>query len=73
MRQYIVSNPNILDGEPVIAGTRIPVIEVLLFIKEGYPLAEIQKMFPHVTLHTFERVIEEVAVDITTHPSQHVA
>lgn len=32
MTQYILSNPNILDGEPVIAGTRIPVVELLLLL-----------------------------------------
>src|SRR5690349_23072653 len=46
----IASNPNILNGEPVIMGTRIPVIEVLLLLKEGYPLPEIQQMFPHISI-----------------------
>ena len=73
MKQYIVSNPSILSGEPVIIGTRIPVVEVLLLLKEGHTLAEIQQMYPHVEMHTFERVLEEIAATIATLPNQYAA
>jgi len=73
MTRYIVSYPNILDGEPVISGTRIPVVEFLLLLKEGYTLLEIQKMYPHVEPHTFERVLEEVAAGVSTRPTQYTA
>jgi uncharacterized protein (DUF433 family) len=71
MTHYIVSNPNILDGEPVIAGTRIPVVELLLLLKEGRTLSDVQRMYPHVVLTTFERVLEEVAGTITSQPQTH--
>jgi len=35
MKKYIISDPNIMGGEPVIVGTRIP-IEVILH--RGYAL-----------------------------------
>ena len=72
MTQYIVSNPNILDGEPVIVGTRIPIVEILLLVKEGNTLSDIQQMYPHVEIGTFERVLEELATSITSQP-QHYA
>src|SRR5436189_2986187 len=42
MQHYIVSNPNILDGEPVIVGTRVPVVVILQFLKEEYTFEEIR-------------------------------
>jgi len=71
MKQYIVSNPHILDGEPVIVGTRVPVVEILLLLKEGHTLHHIQQMYPHVQIETFERVLEELATTITTQPSHY--
>jgi len=71
LTQYIVSNPNILDGEPVIAGTRIPVVELLLLLKEGHTLGDVQRMYPHVALPTFERVLEEVAATIAMQPQSY--
>jgi uncharacterized protein (DUF433 family) len=71
MQHYIVSNPNILDGEPVIVGTRVPVVEILLLLKEGNTLSDIQQMYPHVDIITFERVLEELATTITAQPQQY--
>lgn len=73
MQHYIVSNPNILDGEPVIVGTRIPVVEILLLLKEGSTLSDIQQMYPHVEIGTFERMLEELATTITTQPQHYAA
>src|SRR5262249_2966307 len=73
MQQYIVSNPNILDGEPVIVGTRVPVVEILLLLKEGHTISEIQQMYPHVPMNTFERVLEELATTITAQPYRYAA
>jgi uncharacterized protein (DUF433 family) len=73
MKRAIVSHPHILDGEPVIVGTRIPVIEFLLLLKEGHNLGEIQRMYPHVAETTFARVLEELASTITTKPSLYAA
>ena len=60
MKQFITRNPAILDGEPVIAGTRIPVVEFLLQLKEGHTIEDIHGMYPHVREETFKRVLEEV-------------
>ena len=34
--KYISSNPKILGGAPVIAGTRMPISRIIFLLKEGY-------------------------------------
>jgi len=41
MKTRIQINPNIHFGKPYIAGTRIPVHDVLELVSEGIPFAEI--------------------------------
>jgi uncharacterized protein (DUF433 family) len=60
-KKYIVSDPHILGGMPVITGTRVPVAKVLYLFKEGETLESIQEHFPHVSLDVLQAVIEEVA------------
>jgi len=50
-----------MRGALVIAGTRVPIEIILYRIKEGYALKDIHKMYPHVTVDTLEKVIEELA------------
>lgn len=59
--KHISSDPHILGGMPVIAGTRVPVARVLYLFKEGETLESIQEHFPHVSLNTLQNAIEEVA------------
>jgi len=73
MKHYIVSNPNILDREPVIAGTRVPVVVVLQFLKEEHTLEEIQAMYPHISIATLKGMLEEVATAVTSQPHRYVA
>ncbi len=60
MRSYITSDPDILGGTPVIKGTRIPVEKITFFIKDGFNLTGIQKLYPHVDLGTLKGVIDEL-------------
>ncbi len=39
-------NPEILNGKPVIKGTRIPVYVILDLLSEGYSVEEIIKFYP---------------------------
>jgi uncharacterized protein (DUF433 family) len=48
--RYIVSSPEILDGEPVIEGTRTPVRAVVELWRVGMPAEEITLDLPHLTL-----------------------
>ncbi len=74
MRKHIVSDPNILSGKPVIAGTRIPIVQILFLLKTGYTLQGIQEEYPNVKLSTLQRVLNELASDISIarHDSQNL-
>ncbi len=45
-QDYIVSDPSICGGEPVVRGTRVTVRTVLASLAEGMTLAEILQDFP---------------------------
>ncbi len=60
----ISSTPNIMGGEPVIAGTRVPIGVILYRIKEGYTLEQIHDMYQHVSTNTLQKMIEEIAQKI---------
>ncbi len=64
MKKYLVSDPNILSGKPVIAGTRIPIASILTLLKEGYTLQAIHKQYPHVPLATIEGAINELVAHL---------
>lgn len=59
-KQYIVSDPNILTGKPVIAGTRVPVARILFLLKEGYTLEAIQEEYPHVPFKKIKGSVNEL-------------
>lgn len=61
MKSYIVSNPKILGGTPVISGTRIPVSRIIFLLKEGYTVEAIHQDYPHIPANVIEVVIDEVA------------
>jgi uncharacterized protein (DUF433 family) len=67
MDKYIVSNPNILGGAPVIKGTRIPIERILFLLKDGYNLEAIHLEYPQVDLKTLEKVIDELSQIVNTH------
>jgi len=46
---YIVSNPEIMMGKPVIAGTRITVELILEKLKAGESISQIKKLYPLLT------------------------
>jgi uncharacterized protein (DUF433 family) len=48
MAQTIVSNPEILSGEPVFRGTRV-LLRILLIISSGHTLDEFLDDFPGVS------------------------
>ncbi len=53
-RSRIVSDPGIVGGEPVFAGTRIPVRHIGLLAAGGTALAEIQEDYPALELADIE-------------------
>ena len=56
-RQYIVRDPAICGGEPVVKGTRVTVRTVLASLAEGMSVAEIVKDFPTLDEEAVRAVI----------------
>jgi uncharacterized protein (DUF433 family) len=48
--RYIVSNDEILGGEPIVDGTRTPVRAIVELWRQGVPSEAIPNQFPHLTL-----------------------
>ena len=49
INEKIISDPNIMHGEPCIKGTRIPVYIVLDCLADGMSAEEILKEYPRLT------------------------
>jgi len=45
-QQYIVRDPSVCSGEPVVKGTRVTVRTVLASLAEGMSVADILRDFP---------------------------
>ncbi len=68
MKTYITSNPKVMSGAPVIAGTRVPVARIIYLLKDGYTLDQISEQFPHVELRKLRAAINELAQKVETVP-----
>ena len=49
MNDYIVIDPKILVGKPVIKGTRIPVTLIVNLFGQGYTIERIREAYPVLT------------------------
>jgi len=69
MAKYIQASPDIMSGQPVISGTRVPLSRILFLLKEGYTLEAIHEEYPHISLDTLSKAIDEAidAVNTTLH------
>jgi uncharacterized protein (DUF433 family) len=54
----ILSNPDIMGGTPVFAGTRVPVQTFVEYLEAGDPLDEFLTDFPGVTREQAVAVLE---------------
>ena len=72
--KYIVSDPKILSGTPIVSGTRVPVSRLLFLLKQGYSLKELHREYNHISLVTLENVVDELGfiVEKTTKKKQLV-
>jgi uncharacterized protein (DUF433 family) len=48
MFKYIITNPKILGGKPIISGTRISVELILELLAAGNSMPDILKSYPHL-------------------------
>lgn len=47
---YISKNNNVLGGEPVITGTRVPAQRLAYLVKQGYTEKNLKKEFPGLSV-----------------------
>ena len=57
-RPVVQSSPDILGGEPVFAGTRVPVRNLIDYLEHGSSLDEFLRDFPSVTREQAVSVLE---------------
>lgn len=60
----IISDPNVLGGEPVIRGTRVPVSLILNLIAHDYTFARIVQAYPHITIDDVKAAIRYAEIQI---------
>ena len=71
MTKYISVDPRIMDGAPVIKGTRIPIEVILHRLKEGYSLEAIHKLYSWVDIKTLSGALNEAISLITSNMNTH--
>jgi len=73
MRERITVNPQIHFGKPCVAGTRIPVQNVLEIIREEHSFAEIiRDYYPDLTTEDIRACIQ-YAIDVVAVEDIHLA
>ncbi len=76
-RQYIVRDPAICGGEPVVRGTRVTVRTILASLAEGMSAEEIVRDFPTLDETAVRAIIAFAAAsaeeDLPTPPAPTVA
>ncbi|SNQ49357.1 conserved hypothetical protein [Frankia canadensis] len=61
MMHYIRQNENILAGEPVITGTRIPVERLAYLVKSGYTEENLKREFGGINVKKIRGALYELA------------
>ncbi len=54
VKDYIVIDPKVMLGKPVIKGTRIPVYVVLNLLAEGLTQAQVVRNYPDLSLEAIQ-------------------
>ena len=68
MTKYIVSTPGIMSGDPVIAGTRIPIARIVYLLSQGYTVQALHEDYPWVKIEVLKCVIDEIVEIINKSP-----
>ena len=58
-RSLVHSHPEIVSGEPVFVGTRVPLATLLDYLEAGQPLSEFLEDFPTVTREQAVAALEQ--------------
>ncbi len=67
--KYLSSKPDVMGGDLVIKGTRIPIEVILYRLADGQSISEIHELYPTPTLPVLKGAIRE-AVELVT-PQLH--
>jgi uncharacterized protein (DUF433 family) len=57
--RYIISDPNILSGTPVFAGTRVPFTYLMEYLERGSNIDQFVADYPSVTTSLAAKALEE--------------
>ena len=63
MATVVISNPNVLGGIPVFAGTRVPVESLFDYLKHGRTIDYFLEQFPTVTREQVEALLDNAKVN----------
>lgn len=66
INELVVSDPDILSGQPVFAGTRVPVETLFDHLEAGVPLDEFLDDFPTVSRKQAVALLEAASKLLTT-------
>jgi len=68
MRGVITRDPEILGGEPVFAGTRVPVKSLFAHLEAGDSIGDFLEGFPSVKREQVLALLEESKAQAIAHP-----
>ena len=57
-----------MSGDPVIAGTRIPISRIIYLLSQGYTLQALHDDYPWVKRHVLQGVIDELVELVNNSP-----
>jgi uncharacterized protein (DUF433 family) len=62
LQDIVLRDPEVMHGEPVFRGTRVPVVTLVDFLEDGYDINEFRADFPGVTsdqVHAARQLLRE--------------
>ncbi len=68
MTKYITATPGIMSGDPVIAGTRIPIARIIYLLSQAYTLQALHDDYPWVKMSFLKGVIDEIVELVNKSP-----
>ena len=66
MSDVVTTNPNVLGGTPVFAGTRVPVESLFDYLKRGRTVEYFLEQFPSVQREQVEQLLDESKLRATS-------